>query len=226
MSSQSEVRDRHVAGFGLIETLRWQPGAGFVRLERHLARLAASAAALGFAWSEASGMEKLRQAVETAQGDGEIGPLRIRLELAADGGMEVAALALAPLPTGTEWQLRIASTRLDSENALLRHKVTARGAYDAARAEFARHDADEVILLNERREVCEGTITSIFVDTGDGGPLRTPAIRCGLLPGVLRSELIDQGRAVETVLAVADLERAKAVLVGNSLRGLIAARLR
>ena len=36
----------------LIETLRWEPGIGFVRLERHLARLARSAAALGLAGSE------------------------------------------------------------------------------------------------------------------------------------------------------------------------------
>ena len=43
MSSQGEIRNGHDAGFGLIETLGWQPGAGFVRLERHLARLAASA---------------------------------------------------------------------------------------------------------------------------------------------------------------------------------------
>ncbi|HSX75285.1 MAG TPA: hypothetical protein VLG73_13880, partial [Shinella sp.] len=36
----------------LIETLRWEPDIGFVRLERHLARLARSAAALGLAGSE------------------------------------------------------------------------------------------------------------------------------------------------------------------------------
>ena len=38
----------------------------------------------------------------------------------------------------------------------------------AARAEFPREQADEVILLNERGEVCEGTITNVFVDMGDG----------------------------------------------------------
>jgi 4-amino-4-deoxychorismate lyase len=225
MSSQGEVCNGNNAGFGLIETLGWQPGAGFVRLDRHLARLAASAAALGFAWSEAAALETLRQAVEAAHGEGKGAPLRVRLELAGDGRMEIAATPFAPLPPGTKWRLRIASTRLDSGNPLLRHKITARAAYDAARAEFSRHEADEVILLNERGEVCEGTITSIFVDGGEGGPLRTPDARCGLLPGVLRSELIDQGRAAETVLTLADLERSRAVLVGNSLRGLIAARL-
>ena len=36
----------------LIETLRWEPEGGFVRLERHLARLQRSAAALGISGAE------------------------------------------------------------------------------------------------------------------------------------------------------------------------------
>ena len=49
------------------------------------------------------------------------------------------------------------------------------------------------MLLNERGEVCEGTITSVFVDIGDGA-LLTPPLRCGLLPGVLRGEMLDAGK--------------------------------
>ena len=69
-----------------------------------------------------------------------------------------------------------------------------------ARAEYQVHQADEVILLNERGEVCEGTITNVFADVGDG-VLVTPALACGLLPGVLRGELLDEGRASEAVLS-------------------------
>ena len=36
----------------LIETLRWEPAGGFVRLERHLARLQRSAAALDLPGAE------------------------------------------------------------------------------------------------------------------------------------------------------------------------------
>ena len=45
----------------LIETLRWEPGTGFVRLERHLARLARSAEALGL-----PGAERTREALHAA----------------------------------------------------------------------------------------------------------------------------------------------------------------
>ncbi|WP_363662989.1 aminotransferase class IV, partial [Mesorhizobium sp.] len=49
MSVESALRDGNGAGFELIETMRWEPGSGFLRFERHLARLYASAAELGFA---------------------------------------------------------------------------------------------------------------------------------------------------------------------------------
>jgi 4-amino-4-deoxychorismate lyase len=76
--------------------------------------------------------------------------------------------------------------------------------------------------MNEHDEVCECTITSLFVDFGDG-VLVTPRLRCGLLAGVLRGALIDQGRAVEGVIPASSLPSASAVYVGNALRGLIPA---
>ena len=106
----------------------------------------------------------------------------------------------------------------------IRHKTTRRQVYEAARAEFSREEADEVLLLNQRGEVCEGTITNVFIDIGEP-VLVTPALDCGLLPGVLRGEMLEQVTAREAVLTEADLRAAKAIYVGNSLRGLIRARL-
>ena len=104
-----------------------------------------------------------------------------------------------PLAAEATWTLRIAETRLDSGDPMLRHKTTRRAVYDAARAEFSRDDADEVILLNQRGEVCEGTITNIFIDIGEP-VLVTPPLSSGLLPGVLRGELIATGKATEAML--------------------------
>lgn len=219
MSSESAFRHGHGAGFELIETMRWEPHSGLLRGGRHLARLKASAEALGFGFDRATIEQALAQA---AGGDM---PLRVRLALAPDGSPEVTSQSFVPLASDAVWTLRIAATRLDSSNNLLRHKTTRREAYDRARAEFPREAADEVILLNEASEVCEGTITNIFVDMGDGGPVKTPPLACGLLAGVLRGELIDKGKAVEAALTAEDLRHAAQIWVGNSLRGLIAARL-
>ena len=75
---------------------------------------------------------------------------------------------------------------------------------------------DEVIFLNERGEVCDGTITTLFFDRGQG--MRTPPLTCGLLPGVLRADLA----VPEEVLLASDLPRVH-LWVGNSLRGLMRA---
>lgn len=82
--------------------------------------------------------------------------------------------------------------------------------------------ADEVILRNERGEICEGSITSLFLRKN--GRMLTPPLSSGLLPGVLRQSLLDAGRAEERVLHPADLEGGK-LFMGNALRGLIPARL-
>jgi len=202
----------------LIETLRWEPLCGFLRLKRHLARLARSAAVLGFPMDEQLVHTKLD---EIARGDQ---ALRVRLTLDPEGVVDVTTRPFTPLPQDTVWRLAIARTRLDRDDPLICHKTTRRQVYDTARAEFAPDEVDEVILLNGEDQVCEGTITSIFVDRG-GTSCSTPALRCGLLPGVLREELIDNGVTTEAVLMIDDLRSARNILVGNSLRGLIRARL-
>jgi 4-amino-4-deoxychorismate lyase len=218
MPSESALRDRNGPGFDLIETIRWEPGTGFVRLDRHLSRLGQSARQLGFRFSEAVVRENLRAPVAGNE------PLRVRLTLAPNGEVAVTTQPYSPLPAGAVWTLAIAETRLDASDPLIRHKTTRRAVYDAARAEYKREVADEVLLLNGHDQVCEGTITNIFIEDGSGR-LQTPPLSCGLLPGVLRGELLDQGRAREAVLSVCDLKTAKAIFMGNSLRGLIAAHL-
>jgi len=218
MPAEGALRDGTAAGFELIETLRWEPCEGFARLTRHLDRLYASAQEMGFV-CEANTVRAALDSCAPAQT-----PLRVRLTLAGDGSVKVAAAPFEPLPEDAVWRLSIASTPIDSGDLLLRHKTTRRQVYDAARAEFPREETDEVVLLNERGEVCEGTITNVFVDIGESA-LMTPPLRCGLLAGVLRGEMIEQGKAKEAVLTVADLRRAKAIHAGNSLRGLIRGRL-
>lgn len=219
MPAEGALRDRNGAGFDLIETLRWEPGSGFLRLERHLARLYASARELGFACDAEEIGNALGEAIAagtTAQ--------RVRLVLSPAGAVVVAAQPYEPLPAGRIWTLRIARTRLASTDSLLRHKTSRRALYQHARSEFLVQQADEVILLNERGEVCEGSITTLFLDRGDG-MLLTPPLECGLLAGVLRGELLDRGKAREAILRPEDLHAPNTIQLGNSLRGLIPAAL-
>jgi 4-amino-4-deoxychorismate lyase len=186
-------------GLRLIETVLWD-GERAPRWPLHAARLRRSAAALGWGCPEVA-----------PAGPGH--PARLRLTLGAAGDV---AWEAHPLPAAkANWRLGPAPARLRSDNPWLTVKSTRRAAYDAARAALPA-GLDEVMFLNERDEVCEGTITNVFFDRGQG--LRTPPLACGLLPGVLRAELA----CPEEVLAADDLPRVR-LWVGNALRGLIPA---
>ncbi|MFQ0815661.1 hypothetical protein AVM02_09115 [Brucella anthropi] len=228
MSSESTVRSSiqpDGAGaiviepdYQLIETMRWEPLSGVLRLDLHMARLENSARELGFACD----MEAVRQKIAES-GTGEQA-LKLRLTLAPDGIATVSSIPYEALPSQTIWRIAIARTHLDHSDPLLRHKTTRRQAYIAAREEYSPAEIDEVILLNERGEVCEGTITSIFLDVG-GTTCTTPALSCGLLDGVLRRELLDNNVVEEGIVTVDTLKDARSILVGNSLRGMIRAKL-
>lgn len=196
-------------GLRLIETLLWD-GAAFPRLAAHLDRLERSAARLGFACDRAAAAALLRAAVADR-------PARVRLTLARAGGMGVAT---APLPASPAvWRLRLAPGRLHSGDPWLGVKSTRRAAYDAARAALPA-DCDEVVFCNEQGAVCDGSITTLFFDRGDG--LCTPPLTAGLLPGVLRAELLAAGQVREAPLAAAELPQVR-LWVGNALRGLMPA---
>ncbi|MFC5386150.1 aminotransferase class IV family protein [Aquamicrobium segne] len=219
MSAESPLCNRNASRFQLIETLRWQPQSGFLRLDRHLARLALSAKELGFACDTNKAAQALEQAIVNKNT-----PQRMRLLLGPDGQVEASAQPFQPLAHNTIWTLKLAKTQLSSQNPLIRHKTTQRALYERARAEYAPAQADEVLLQNERGQICEGTITSLFVDMGNA-VLTTPPLACGVLAGVLRGELIAQGRAVEGIVTPESLQMAQKIFVGNSLRGLIRACL-
>ncbi|MBB3964778.1 aminotransferase class IV [Rhizobium metallidurans] len=206
-----------MADFSLIETLRYEPDTGFIRLRLHLARLTRSARRIGFP-QPLGALERLQQAVA-----GATSPQRVRLTFDENANIAVTTAPFTPLAPDTIWTIRIADQRLDSTDKLLRIKTTRRAVYDRARAEYATDEADEVLMLNERGEACEGTITSIFLDDGSG-LLRTPPISCGLLAGVLRTELICQRKARVGRITRDDLKTGK-LYVGNSLRGLIPAKI-
>jgi para-aminobenzoate synthetase / 4-amino-4-deoxychorismate lyase len=197
----------------LIETLRFSPAEGFVRRDLHLARLARSAEAFGMAFDRNVALRALHGAVAEPPS-----ALRVRLMLSEDGRFTCTATSL--LQEEAAWTYTISPQRV-STDALSRHKTNWRDLYES---EFARltksSGCDEVIFLNERGEVAEGSRTNFFV--ARDGMLLTPPLSAGALDGCLRRALIDEGRCMEATLLPADLANAE-VYLGNSLRGLIRA---
>ncbi len=210
------------APFELIETLRFESGKGFHLLERHLARLRSSADHFGYPFSR----EAVLAALDAEAARVQAPVTMVRLLLGEDGSITVTSTAIE-LPTkDTVWRFVISDERLDEKDPLFYHKTTRRQFYDR---EMERQKAltgcDEVIFLNKKGELTEGTRTTLFIELD--GRLFTPALACGLLPGTLREELLDLPRAAasEAVLSPQDLLTAERIYLGNSVRGLIRAEL-
>ncbi len=197
-------------GLTLIETLGWD-GRAFPRLDLHLSRLASAANRLGWPCDPNHVQTALMAAT---------GPDALRLRLTLDGRGHVAVTASPMPPLRPVWRVGLAAQRLRSDDPWLTLKSSRRHAYDAARAALAP-DIDEALLLNEHGEVCDGTITTLFFDRGQG--LRTPPVSSGLLPGVLRAEMLATHQCREERLLAQDLGHV-ALWVGSSLRGLMPAQ--
>ncbi|OYY64777.1 aminodeoxychorismate synthase component I [Sphingomonas sp. 28-62-11] len=200
-------------GFDLIETMAFHPQTGIALLDRHLVRMKASANRFGFAFDRHAARNELQAATFRLKD-----PSRVRLLLAPSGAI---AIESAPMPDVPAGPVTVAVTPLpvDSADFRLRHKTSDRAFYDAARQAAGSF---EVIFVDAHGLLTEGSFTSIFIKRGD--TLITPALSdTGLLPGVLRAELLARGEAVEGALTIDDLT--DGFFIGNALRGLIPARL-
>ncbi len=203
--------------FELLETLLWEPGAGFALLDRHLQRMAASAQYFGYNFDDAEARHTLNLAVGSAPA-----PLKVRLLLSATAQFAVETAPFTPLPTGQIWRFFVSQKPLSRDHPFVYHKTTNRAFYDDERTRLhAVNGCDEVLFCNEQGELTEGSITTIFLE--QDGHLLTPALSSGLLAGTLRQDLIDSGRAIEAVLRPADLDLAERIWLGNSVRGLVQA---
>ena len=198
--------------FDLIETMAFDPLEGIQHLEAHLARMKASALALGFTFNRHDARNELQAATFRLRD-----ARRIRLLLARSGAV-VVEVGPRPAPFESTVAVRVVPLPVSQDDLRLRHKTSARGFYDAARAAAG---TPEVLFETPDGYLTEGSYTNLFVARGD--KLVTPPLAEGLLPGILRSHLIETGRAVEGRLTRDDLR--EGFLLGNALRGLFRAEM-
>jgi para-aminobenzoate synthetase / 4-amino-4-deoxychorismate lyase len=194
--------------FQLIETILFEEGSGYFLLERHLERLAHSAAYFAFPCRT----DHLRQEL-LRHGATLSGRHKVRVVFFPSGNWTIDTEPLPP-PSPDRIIATCAASRTDSRDPFLYHKTTLRDRYNEERA--ARPDCGEVIFVNERGEVAEGATTNVVAKID--GVLCTPPLQSGLLPGVFREELLRRGDIVERVITVPELERVEELFLINSVR--------
>ncbi|HET9398019.1 MAG TPA: aminodeoxychorismate synthase component I [Sphingomicrobium sp.] len=203
---------REAQDFDLIETMGFDPSEGIVELERHLDRMKNSAQDLGFQFDRHAARNELQAATF-----GRKQRAMVRLLLSRSGAM---AIQLKTYDDPEEVPVRVAVRPLPVEPSdfRLRYKTTDRRFLDLTRQQAGEY---ETVFVDPDGHLTEGSRTSLFVDRD--GKLLTPPLSRGLMPGILRTKLIEEGKAEEAELTPADLEGG--FYVGNIVRGLIPAKL-
>jgi para-aminobenzoate synthetase / 4-amino-4-deoxychorismate lyase len=195
--------------FELLETMRLENGE-IVRLTRHLRRLEESAEYFGFPYCHDDVLASLT---------GHTGTARVRLLLDAKGAVrcETQPLdAIEPLP-----RVVLALGPVSSRDRFLFHKTTHRRQYEKHVAGAPEYF--DVLLWNERDELTEFTRGNVVLEID--GERVTPQRESGLLAGVMRGELLDQGVIVERIITKPELMQATRIWFINSVRGWVEVQL-
>ena len=244
--AECQLKARFLTGlkneFDIFETMHATPRDGVRHRERHLKRLAASAACFGYPWDDAAANAYLDTACQMLAGEAHVihgghdgqerlddalapadAAYRVRLALGPSGAFSVQHAPIAPLAQPVRMLLADDSTA--SGDLFLRHKTSVRARYDNAWRDAEAQGAFDTLFFNERGELTEGGRSNVFVRV-DGRWL-TPPLDCGVLPGVMRAVLLDDPafNASEAVVTRAMLERADDIVVCNALRGTVKATL-
>ena len=219
-------------GDGLFETVLAEDGR-LAHLDAHLDRMAAGCAVLGLpAPDRARAETAMREALARAG----LTPARAAARLtwsAGPGGrgldrpetlspVLVATAAPAAKPEGPARLVTSALRRNDRSPAA---GLKTLGYVDnvLARREARAAGADEALMLNTRGQLACAAAANLFWVAGDR--LITPALDCGVLPGIVRGRVIAAARArgiaVEEAAAGPEiLASADAIFLTNSLIGL------
>lgn len=207
----------------LYEAVRWEADHGYWWVERHLERLAGSAAYFGFEFDEGT-----IQAVLEREAESLTGSRRVRIDLDRNGALTVVAdpedldpVRWWPHPGPGYLTCSLNTKPINSASIYRFHKTNARRPYRERRD---MHDGvDEVLLTNERGELTEGTRRNVAVLFG--GTWVTPPLASGCLPGILRQVLLDEAALSEEVVMVEDLRGADGLALLSSVYGWQPARL-
>ena len=209
---------------GLFETMRMEHGVIF-RWEMHRRRLAESARILGIPIDMNVVDALVGRLAESCSGQG---ALRLRLSADPNGRVDLRSEPLKALSsTAVFWAHQLLPrARMSAQDPLLLHKVTRREAYDQAWQRAESLGGFDAIFTNDNGEVTEGGRSNIFIKKE--GVWLTPPLSSGLLPGIMRAELLasKDWNAKESVIYPADVKGAQEIVVCNSLRGAIEVKLK
>jgi branched-chain amino acid aminotransferase/4-amino-4-deoxychorismate lyase len=216
-------------GHGLFETILWERGAP-VHWDAHIDRLARGCPALHLPAPDRDACRRAAEAAVVEAGTPARAAVRLNWSAGSGGrGLDLPA-ALEPRLTATAASaaapdgpatLTTATVRRNDGSPASRLKTLAYLDNLLARAEARAVGADEALMLNTRGEVACAGAANVFWIAGE--TVRTPALDCGVLDGVVRAEVLRAcarlGVAAEEVRGGPEALANVPVFLTNSLIG-------
>ena len=144
----------------------------------------------------------------------------LRILLNKDGEIKTELKKVLPAKT---FKVTISPIIQNSKNEFLYYKTTYRPWYFDSFQKIKNEEIYDEIFFNEKGELTEGARTNIILQLG--GKLYTPPIKCGLLNGIFRQKLLNEGKCIEKILYKKDLENAEKIFCVNSVRGMVEVNL-
>lgn len=221
-------------GDGVFETCELRGGRAFA-LTRHLQRLDTSAEGLGLPTASHDVVREAVAAVESEwvrqQGEQAFGRLRITWTgglgpLGSDrtGDKGTLIVAAGPAATPAPAPVRVVPWTRNERSAVAGLKTTSYAENARALAFAHEHGDSEAIFANTRGDLCEGTGSNVFIETGNA--VLTPPLDSGCLAGITRALVLqwaaDFGVEVrEQTMPLTAIAEAEHAALSSSVRGFI-----
>ena len=215
-------------GEGLFETMRAERGR-IAYLDRHLARLRRGSEFLKLPLPSEAELRRGLTDLLNVPGDA---PKRVRVTVTRGVGESVESpgddpptVLMAARPAGPAHG-RLSAIwspfRRNEYSPLCSLKTTSYLENVLAKRKAWAYGADEALFLNTKGQVAEGASSNVFI--WQEGLLRTPPIDAGILPGVIRSVILERASASgigvhEMPLTPNDLQFCDAPFLTNAIIG-------
>lgn len=213
---QINLDEGYQFGLGVFETIAVERQTPLL-LEEHLRRLGRSIEFMGFRWNVDKDIRG-RMAEYLEVHPMEHGVLKIMVS------GENVLFTSRNNPYHEErykkgFIMDYSQVRRNETSPLVYHKTMNYGDCILEKRKAAEKGLDELVFLNTRGEICEGTSTNIFFVKD--GKLYTPKLSCGMLPGVMREYICRTEQVEECVICPSDVAVFEECFVTNSLMGVM-----
>lgn len=116
----------------------------------------------------------------------------------------------------------LARARRNEDSPFTFHKTMNYGDCILEKRKAKARGLDEVVFLNRKGDLCEGTVSNLFLVRE--GRIYTPARACGLLPGILRGYILENWEVTETRIPSEEISSFEECFLSNSLMGIMPVR--